>query len=235
LETELRQRSFKAVEVPGPRERSGGSELKEGSSGMKSSLMSDRLHIVGIPLMALAIAAALPRPAEARTERDPEKARQVAVLLKVLSFDRSIQRDSRGTVRIGIVYNSQDPASVEEFERTGAKMVRHLDSRIARKRVTFIGIDSASDDLELVARRLGIGVFYVCSGNDHQLEALKRVSRSQRVLTMTSVPDYAAGGITVGLRGGATATPAVLINRKAALAEGRRFDPDFLELTELLR
>jgi hypothetical protein len=201
---------------------------------MSSRTAGARGRVWVLALGVCAVAAA-PWAAEARRGQPGGAERQMETMLRLFTFDRNLVALSDGAIRIGVVFNSEDEQSMLEFEQVGAWLAGRLSKKVAGLPLTFIGVDSAMDDLDAVAQQLRLNVLYVCEGNDGALEAVKAVSRSRRILTVTAVEPYVQRGITVGLRSASVEGPALTLDRQAAVEEGRRFDAKDLQRAGWMR
>lgn len=188
--------------------------------------------LVGVLLWSASLGAS---PGLAQDSEEEDGQGVVALLLKVLAFDRNLKSRSGDGIRIGVIYNSSDEASLEEFDAVGTELSKFLNIRVAGLPLTFIGLDAGFDDVAKVSEQFRLNVFFVCSGNDPHLESLQKVARKRKAVTTSQVRAYIEQGFSIGLGTSTTSASTVQINLAASIAEGAQFDINFLQLTEVLR
>ena len=160
---------------------------------------------------------------------------QVPLILKILTYDRNFDSRAQAEVRVGIVFVAADPSSLKAknevadvFQRFSAKTVRSL--AIKYNVIEFMSDSQVAD----AARSNEINVFYVAPGNSRNLETLRRISQSRRIVTTTGVPPYVEQGIAVGI-GVEQDKPHILINLPSSKAEGSEFDASLLRIAKVVR
>jgi len=162
---------------------------------------------------------------------------QVALLLKVLTYDRSFQYKARSAVSIGVVFVPGNPDSVKAKDEV-LKTLEELASHITIKNlpIRYAAIEYRDpQSLEKAVRAGGVNVFYVAPGNGQSLTALLRLSRTYAITTATGVPDYVAKGIAIGIGVKAGNKPDILINLAASRSEGSEFDAALLRVATLVK
>lgn len=160
---------------------------------------------------------------------------QVPLILKILTYDRNFDVKATSELIIGIVYRSGDPSSLKAkneisavLEEYGAKTIRRLPIRY---RILDFTAESA---LEQSARSERINVFYIAPGNQDILSSVLKISRSNRITTITGVPPYVEKGVAVGV-GLKQEKPQILINLPSSKSEGSEFDAGLLRIATVLR
>ena len=151
---------------------------------------------------------------------------QVAILLKVLIYDRTLATRAKDGLRLGVVYTGSDAsrASRDRFVRSFNESSRSVAGNTVDLRE--VTLESLERDAQ------GIDVLYVCDGVkvDRVLEIAKRTGM------ITFAPDQEAveSGVVIGLvpRSG---KPKLLINVPASITAGMQLDPQILRLAELVK
>jgi hypothetical protein len=93
--------------------------------------------------------------------------------------------------------------------------------------------DAAGFDAKLTAER--IAAIYVCPGLNDQVAAVAAVSRRKSILTVTGTEEYVQGdGLSVALMPKSSRS-MVLVNLRAAKAEGADLDSGLLAIAEVMR
>lgn len=179
---------------------------------------------------------ALVFPRAARTEDNPVPlSRQIPILLKILTFDRTFDKRTDKRLNIGIVYNEQDPASRQNLQDIITVLNRYADKTIKNLPINYHPISYANEEsLAEFARLHSINVFYVAPGNANHIAALLRISQRQKIITITGVPTYVREGVTVGLDLKSDNKTQILINLSTAQLEGVVFDANLLRLSTIV-
>jgi ABC-type uncharacterized transport system substrate-binding protein len=159
---------------------------------------------------------------------------QVVLLCKVLAFDRALASRPGGEIVVGVVYQSRYRASVEvkeEFLRTATSLG---EQHIAGLRVRFVPVEL--DDATHLAQQLtglGLDALYVCPLRAVEVSAVSQATRKAQVVSFTGLPSYVHEGLAVGF-GVQGDKPQLVVNLKAARAEGADFDARLLKLSRVL-
>ncbi len=157
---------------------------------------------------------------------------QVALLSKILSFDRNLERQD-GAIVVGVVYQRRVRASVlakesvislvgRETRATGGVPIRCLPIDLT---------DVASLDSAIVEN--DIDVLYITPLRAVNLQSITAISRKRGVLTSTGVTEYVPKGVAVGF-GAEQERPRILVNLPAAKAEGADLSSGLLKLVQLI-
>lgn len=159
---------------------------------------------------------------------------QAALVLKALSFQRSLPERAGEEIVVGVAYQGRYARSVETKEDLLRAVTRMGDQQVAGIPVRWLTIDlGQTSALVEELHRLSIDVLYVCPLRALAISALSQAARQAKVLTCTGVPSYVYEGLAlgVGLKGD---RPQLLINLEAARAEGADFDARLLKLCKVL-
>ena len=79
----------------------------------------------------------------------------------------------------------------------------------------------------------GIDVFYVAPLRAIEVRKIAEISRLNGIKTITGVPEYVSDGLGVGI-GLLKQRPLIIINLKAARAEGSEFRSQLLKLSRVI-
>jgi hypothetical protein len=159
---------------------------------------------------------------------------QFKLLSRILTFDRTINAQRGGSLKIGIVYQAGVVASVDAgTEFLDAALA--YDSSSSGLSIHCVGIDIGDyADLETAIRKASVNLLYVTPLRSIDIGTIGEVSAKLRLLTFSGVPEYAETGLAVGigLKGG---RPEIIINLPQAKREGADFDSQFLKVARIIR
>jgi len=167
-------------------------------------------------------------------ERLPSKER-VTILLTVLSYDTNIDRFQGTGLRIGVVGKADNPTSVQDAK----DMLDQLRS-VSTKTVKSHSIQgfpvnvTSSADLTKAATDLNLNVLYLCSGLGGLQESLVAAASERGMLLMAGELDMVKAGAAIGAIA-KDAKPKILVNLKAASAQGARLDARILRLAMVVQ
>lgn len=164
-------------------------------------------------------------------------ARQAALILRILSYDRNLpQRASGQVVSILVTFRESDASSRDESARVVAAINamgrRTTVANMHARAVAVPFTDAAS--LRAAASREGAAALYVCQGLGNQTRAISGAARAAHLLSLTAERDALAQGLAVGLVANG-AEVQLVINLPAVEAEGARLDATVLRLAEVIR
>jgi hypothetical protein len=165
---------------------------------------------------------------------EAQAARDAALVLRVLSYDRNLGSRAPSRRDILTVYAPGDRAS-ERSCRDLAAAITALGARVTVADRRVRATPHAYQDPETLARamRSAVAVF-VCSGLEGSIGAIAGESRARSVLTLTSVERQVDAGLAVGILAGRSQMRLV-VNLPASRAEGARLDAALLRLCEVRR
>ena len=158
---------------------------------------------------------------------------QVPLLLKILTFDRTLAADSHDSLVVGVVFQSHYRGSAgvaDEVCRILAATGRNPNAaRVLR--VVTIDLDK-SDALGATLLREGVQALYVTPLRAVATSAVAAATRQRQVISLTGVARYVEEGLAVGLDA-AGDRPQIVINLAASKAEGAAFTGQLLKLARL--
>ena len=174
----------------------------------------------------LCLGAALPPD-----DMDVPVARQVPLLTRVLSFDRSLGGPAH--LVIAVVYQDRNRASrhtYDAFVQAVAARSPTVQGRPVRVAPVELG---ATSSVTGRLRSMGADVAYVAPLRGVDVRALARGAAGEGVLTLTGVRRYVDAGVAVGI-GLRDGRPEILLNRRAADAAGADLSARLLQLATIV-
>jgi hypothetical protein len=159
---------------------------------------------------------------------------QLALLLKVLTFDRNLNQRAGDELVIAICYQQEYDRSVKVKDEILSVMQASPVDKIGDLPLRFSSIDMGKSDLEKAISKEDVDVLYFTPLRDVSLQTIASVSRAKKTLTLTGVPDYVKSGLAVGI-GTKEEKPLIIINLPAAKAEGADFSSQLLKLAEVIQ
>jgi hypothetical protein len=104
-----------------------------------------------------------------------------------------------------------------------------LQSRLV-SRLLYAG----EDTLKKAITGAAIDLIYVCDGLENELEAIERITRQMRVLSVGSKPEHVEKGLSIGVFQ-IESKCTILLNLAASRQEGVSFAADLLRLAKVIR
>lgn len=162
--------------------------------------------------------------------------KQAALLLRVLPYDKNFSQRAQQAVTVAVVHREGSLIS-ETYSLDMSAALRDLARATQIKglpvRVITIGY-SNTEALTAVLAKQKLSALYVCPGLEDALDSISDITRKNKILTFSSREAEIRDRISIGLlrRG---ARPALIVNLRAATAEGADLHPDLLSLSEVLR
>lgn len=157
------------------------------------------------------------------------------ILLRALSYDRSLQGDELGPLRIGVLTVEGDEASAAQGVALGETLREYADLH------TFWGRSILVEDIpvalsadEAVPLPDGIDALYLVPGlSDRDLEWVLADTRSREIVTLCAVEWYVRYGVSLAVTVHED-RPQILINLGSSRAEGADFSAQLLQLAVVL-
>lgn len=184
---------------------------------------------MGFVVVALVLAAVATTAAQ-------DAARNAALILRVLAYDRNLPTRAPERVTILMVYKSGDSRS-EATCNSMSRAIGAMGRRITVANRTVRAVSHAytnGDGLSSATQSNGAAAVYICPGLDGQVADISRVARAGRFLTMTGETESVRRGLSVGFVEDGSRVK-LLVNLRAARAEGARLDAAVLRLAEVIR
>jgi hypothetical protein len=160
---------------------------------------------------------------------------QFDLTLKILTFDRNLRLRVGEEIVLGIVYDSNSPASTQvkmEMERAIEDSAFKSVDRIPIRK-TVLDISRATNWTVDLAKS-GVDLVYLTPLREQALLRMLGICRKMRLTSVASLPEYPSRGATIGFEppGG---KPVIVINLRAAAAEGADFSSRLLSVAKVIR
>lgn len=158
---------------------------------------------------------------------------QLKILLNTLTFDRNLKERQGERLTIGIVYQGSYRNSLQAkddlIEALKSVPIREIFSHSLH----IVPIDLYLIGLEEAVTSQDVDVLYVAPLKAYDIRKISQLSRQERVITFSGVPEYSEQGIavTVGKKGDKA---QIIINLSAAKAEGADFSSQLLKLAKIV-
>jgi hypothetical protein len=160
---------------------------------------------------------------------------QFDLTLKILTFDRNLRLRVGEELVIGIVYDNDSPASMQvkmEMERAiDDSAFKSVDRIPIRKTVLDI---SRSGNWTADLAKSGVDLVYLTPLREQALIRMLGICRKMKLTSVASLPDYPVRGATIGF-GPPGGKPVIIINLRAAAAEGADFSSRLLTIAKVIR
>lgn len=158
---------------------------------------------------------------------------QVPLLLKVLTYDRTLMGSDSTTIRVGFIYDPLSPDSRRQLNDFLTELRGFADKTVRDHRVEFIPIPLDPSEEELPAEANTVMVLFVPPSDPRIVPIVRSFTRTRKLLSATPVESYVEAGLSLGLivRNGRT---GVAINMAASGEEGRVWAEDFLRLCRII-
>jgi hypothetical protein len=167
-------------------------------------------------------------------ERLPSKER-VTILLTVLSYDTNIDRFQGTGLRIGVGGKTDNPASTQDAKEM-LEQLRSVSTKTVKSHAIQgfpVNVTSAAD-LTKAAVDLNLNVLYLCSGLGGLQDQLIAVASERGMLVLAGETDAVKAGAAIGAVA-KDAKPKILVNLKAADAQGAKLDARILRLAMVVQ
>jgi hypothetical protein len=150
---------------------------------------------------------------------------QVTVMLKALEYDRNLGKRT-GPIRIAVLFvpgHAHSQGVKDQIMAILASGPTVSGRPVAPRELAY----TTAIELARIARTEAFTAFYLAPGMADHVADVVQVSRDQKVLTVTGVPDYLKRGVALTfLMYGEVTKP--YLGRTAATAEGSKFEADFI-------
>lgn len=183
-------------------------------------------------LVTLAWFGGLLAPSRASAEEAVPPELALKVMLKVLTYDASFQRQGDGDFVIAIAWpEGAEGARDAAMKAAGMLAEKSIQGRALRFVPVSYGSEGAISEL---ARRLGAAAVLAPGGlKDGDYAAIARAARSLKVYGLALVPAGAEAGLVLGVANN-NGRPQVLLHRESSQAIGASWPPAVLKLARLL-
>ncbi|HEX9109803.1 MAG TPA: YfiR family protein [Longimicrobiales bacterium] len=177
-------------------------------------------------------AAALALPSAARAQL-PAQA-EVQILMRVLAYDRALDRNGGGDVVVAVLFDAGNAAS----SRARGDLVRELHSpnlqTILGRGVKVMEVNVAAGGLGDALRAAHASAAYLTPGLEGRLSGVLAATESARVTTVGGSESYARRGVAVGVSA-ESGRPQLFVNLASARAAGADLPSSLLRLTTVIQ
>jgi hypothetical protein len=164
-----------------------------------------------------------------------EAARQAALVLRILSYDRNLPQRVSNRVTILVAYRAGNAESEGEQRRIteALNQLRRVNVAGMPARAVATPYTNRAGLMQTMQSERAAAV-YVCRGLDNAVSEISAATRGGRVLSMSSDGGAVRRGLGVGLIENGNEIQ-LLVNLRAVEAEGARLDAAVLRLAEVIR
>jgi hypothetical protein len=138
-----------------------------------------------------------------------------ALIIKLVAFEKNVSSDGN-EISIWVIGSPE----------LATELKKGIDHKIGKG--TIISVEGGEG---LPAQKPSI----ICISNSAQLAAVTDYSRSQKVLTVTDIPELTSQGVTLGIVTGSDGKPEVTINLTASKAEGLDWNPAIMKIAKTIK
>jgi hypothetical protein len=188
-----------------------------------------RIQRFAIAAMMGAACASIPAAASGQ-DMDVPVAMQVALFLKVVTFDRNLVIPPATDMVVAVAYQGGYRASVTA--KDDAMSALQLNRN--QQKIHAVAIDLDRESLAAALARHNPSVLYVAPLRAIDVSDLATIARRAGVTTVTGVTEYVSLGLAVSVRLQGE-RPKLLINAQAARLEGADFSAALLNLAQISR
>ena len=151
---------------------------------------------------------------------------QIALFSKIWKLDRTFKPGT--SVKLGVIYQQKYRPSAN----VASQLVAAIQAAKLPIHCTLIDLD-VQVTLRQRIPSTGFDVFYVAPLRAIDVKTIADISRTNGIRTITGVPSYIADGLGVGI-GLLNQRPLIIVNLRAARAEGSDFSSELLKLSHVI-
>jgi len=157
---------------------------------------------------------------------------QVTLLLKVLTYNRTLMQRQTPELQLAVVYQPDRPDSRESFEAFQAEFEKVADRTVRGHRVTLVPVPVRSAE-HWSPPTTPVDIVYVAPVADDLLPLLTAWTRERKIVSVTAIEGYVESGISLALVMRRNRT-GVTISAPASALEGSRWSEEFLGLCRIV-
>lgn len=157
---------------------------------------------------------------------------QVPMLLKILTFDRNLEKRSGKKFTIGIIYQSKYRESFEAKDKFIESIDKISIKKIKDIPIELVSIDVDSSDLEHSILKNEVDGLYIAPLRAFDIKRILKISQDRKIISMTGVVEQVNSGISIGI-GSKGDKPLIIINLRSAKLEGIDFSSQLLKLAKI--
>ena len=158
---------------------------------------------------------------------------QLELMSKILYLDKSLNLESGDTIKIGIIYNSKLRNSVRvKNDILYGKKKETQDLRDFES--IFIPLDvSTIININKEIKKHEFNAIYLTPIRDYDIEKITEICRSEKIISITSVPQFLDYGVSVGFDL-VNNKLKININLASAKEEGANFSSRLLKIAHII-
>ncbi len=160
---------------------------------------------------------------------------QYEFLLKILTYDRNLETRIGDEIVIGILYQSKFRLSEITKNSLVSSIKKSPITSLDNIPIRYVNIDlNEENDFAEVISRENVDILYIAPLRAFNLKSITELSRSNKIITFSGVPEYTEEGIgiSIGTKGD---KPQIIINLDATHLEGSDFSSKLLNLARIVR
>ncbi len=158
---------------------------------------------------------------------------QYSIFVRILSFDRTLQRKERSKIVIGVLYQEGVRESLQAKNDFLAAVAQSNIKEVFGRQIECVLISATSATLSTVGGSGAIDVLYVAPVRALDIGQLVGQMADAKILTLTGVPDYVEDGIAIGI-GVRGDKPVILVNLHEARNQGADLSAQLLHLATIV-
>jgi hypothetical protein len=158
---------------------------------------------------------------------------KIPIFLKVLSFDRQLQKRAGNNLNMLIVFQGKFRQSLTEKDEVEEALDNLAINSIEGIPINYFYIDLDEIDIRNAISENHINLVYVCPLRGVSLDAISFICREKKILSFADVSSYVDNKMSVGLEMKAE-KPQIIINLRNAKAEGADFSSQLLKLSRVI-
>jgi len=182
-------------------------------------------------------AGAIAATAAAATEDEVVRRKSVAILLKVMSYDRNFSQRFTEGLRVGVMAKGDSAQSgdcaattMKAFSAFGSKRLKGKSIKAKRYNV------ASTAELDSILGAQGPNALFLSEGMDSMLAAVAKQARARKLLVVACDADHVRDGVAaIAVVRGPDDKPKIYINLKTAQAQGADFDARVLKMAEVIK
>ncbi len=160
---------------------------------------------------------------------------QIPIMLKVLTYDRTLMEGAQETIRIGVLYSPDSEASANLCHEADAAFKANAGKTINRLPFSHVLLPlSSAAALEVSIAHQGFDVFCIADEDAKALPDIVSLSQRHGILTMSLADRHVVDGVAMAIEI-ADGKPQIVINLEAARAAGHDFRANLLRLCRVIK
>lgn len=159
---------------------------------------------------------------------------QIPLFKKILTFDRNLKTNVGKEINIGVLYQKGFKLS-SDVKNEFMNQTTPTQDTIVGLPVNIVAIEYSDEvNLKINLSKYDIDILYITPMRAVDLKMISQLCQSDKILSITGVPQYVEDGISVGLDIKAE-KPQIIINLQSSKAEGADFSSKLLNLAKVIK